>query len=241
MNKCARETCTRRQQNGGLCKQHYRIAMRGKPTGLIDSRPVQEHIKALSDAGVSGKRLGELVGMPQASIWRITKQTQVLASTAEKILAINPSNARELAKDNAHFPSLGSRRRLQALQVLGHTGESLAREAGMNRRALIAVQSQDWVSGETARKIASLYERLHLTRGGSEATRRRSLLKGWVPPLAWENIDDPHEVPVMADDTDFAERWEEAIALGWSERRFAESLNANLSTVQTRLRRFRAA
>jgi hypothetical protein len=44
-------------------------------------------------------------------------------------------------------------------------------------------------------QIADLYELLSGRFGTSTEARRRATLAGWVPPLGWDNIDDPTETP----------------------------------------------
>ena len=55
---------------------------------------------------------------------------------------------------------------------------------------------RDHVRRSTAERIAALYDRWCMTPGPA-ATRNRAMAvrRGWAPPLAWNNIDDPDEQP----------------------------------------------
>jgi hypothetical protein len=48
---------------------------------------------------------------------------------------------------------------------------------------------------QTVNDIDALFRELSMTPGPSAITRRRALRFGWLPPLAWTNIDDPDERP----------------------------------------------
>lgn len=240
MAKCAKPTCTRREQNGGLCRQHYKLATRNKPTGLVDAKPTVEHIKKLSKAGISGKRLGQLVGMPQASIWRIQHQEQVLASTAAKILAIQPDI--NLAAPAAMVDSTGSGRRVQALQVLGYRTQDIADKCGVRRETIVDVPQQRFVTAELARKIAGVYEELQMTPGPNKVVRDRSLRKGWAPPMAWNefSIEDPEAEPNLGEEGSFIDFLADAEMLGLSHVRMAEVLGITVGSLRTRIRRLAA-
>ncbi|MBS45321.1 MAG: hypothetical protein CMH83_19555 [Nocardioides sp.] len=95
-------------------------------------------------------------------------------------------------------PALGTRRRTQALARLGWSTAELSREVGRTRSWLYKVLRNDRVQVETALVVADLYERLSMTRCTAASAGRTATMaaaKGWPPPLAWTNIDDPDENP----------------------------------------------
>lgn len=111
---------------------------------------------------------------------------------------------RYFAKGKLTVDSTGTRRRVQALYALGWTWDALAAELGIPNNSSVwrlahGVHCSDrGVYRETAASIADLYERLCMTRPeGWVADRARSIAirNGWVPPLAWDDIDDPNAVP----------------------------------------------
>jgi hypothetical protein len=94
----------------------------------------------------------------------------------------------------------GTRRRLRALMALGWSGAELSRRLGRDRTWLDRIAKRDGcqVHIDTARKVAALYEQVSMTvpvGRVANATRNRAKANGWLPPLAFENIDDPDERP----------------------------------------------
>lgn len=93
----------------------------------------------------------------------------------------------------------GTRRRVQALHVLGWSGAVLAARLGWTQQRISQLTSgeQTHTHRETAARVARLYEELCMTFGPSTITKARAARKGWMPPLAWDNIDDPDEKPTL--------------------------------------------
>lgn len=94
----------------------------------------------------------------------------------------------------------GSIRRIQALVAIGHSmrtiDDHLGWAWGTTSRYLIA--NHKTTHRTTADRIATVYQQLCMTTPtGPYANRNRKLAerKGWAPPLAWDNIDDPNERP----------------------------------------------
>lgn len=101
---------------------------------------------------------------------------------------------------NLMVPSIGTIRRVQALVALGHSmrdiDEALGRRYGYTSLKLKRYPVTTYP--KVAEEYAEVYERLCMIRPeGSLAdrTRRLAARNGWLPPLAWLDIDDPNEVP----------------------------------------------
>lgn len=95
-------------------------------------------------------------------------------------------------------PALGSLRRIRALVAIGWSMEHQAAYLGVKKQAVqnFAVKSPDTlIRIATAAKYAELYERLQGTPGPSARARSVAKARGWAPPLAWDDIDDPNEQP----------------------------------------------
>lgn len=100
---------------------------------------------------------------------------------------------------------IGTQRRLQALVALGYTWRAIDQHLGH------ANMAEKWGNGRlsyvfpgTAAKVSAVYERLSMTLPPNETTREKAAVskakglarrRGWPPPLAWTNIDDPDENP----------------------------------------------
>lgn len=103
------------------------------------------------------------------------------------------------------IPALGYQRRIQALARMGWSFQDIADEAGWghrNRVRYIVVGQKGkptrYLERATARVIGEVFERLCMkVPDGPYAGRTRAWAegKGWAPPLAWDDIDDPNARP----------------------------------------------
>ncbi|QTV79452.1 helix-turn-helix domain-containing protein [Microbacterium sp. NIBRBAC000506063] len=115
-----------------------------------------------------------------------------------------------LAAGRAHvFDSLidatAARRRVQALMCLGWSQSEISRRTGIRQARLSAVLYQPTIKTSTHQRIARAYDDLCLstppadTKGQRMSVHRTQALaarRGWVPPLAWDDIDnDPTRRP----------------------------------------------
>lgn len=100
-------------------------------------------------------------------------------------------------------PATGTIRRVQALQYIGYSLVDLKKMLGYDhksRRHFLATTTRtDYtVWATTANKVDTLYRRLCMTPAtGPHAARLSSMARkrGYASPLAWNDIDDPGEVP----------------------------------------------
>lgn len=116
-------------------------------------------------------------------------------------------------------PAVGTRRRTQALMALGHSQADIAKQLGTSHQAVhkIRTGTSDKIFAATADGIARVYEQMSMTLSTSShaaRVRNRAAREGWLPPLAWNNIDDPTERPTAAKP---AERYEDTVdhAIVW--------------------------
>ena len=114
-------------------------------------------------------------------------------------------------------PPLGSRRRIEALEAIGWSRAEVSRQLGRTREYIGHALRCEHINQDTADAIAAIYDRLSMVvptdspvrRKGEtrkhEATRKRAASKGFAPPLAWEDIDDPNEEPDLGGVDDHAD------------------------------------
>lgn len=106
-------------------------------------------------------------------------------------------------------PAIGAQRRIQALMTLGWHSTDIAEAVGWAHRnhVLRVLKGQSgrpctWVERKTHDRIAEVYERLSMTFPERTPVRARTATiarrKGWLPPLAWDDIDDATETPEVA-------------------------------------------
>lgn len=104
-------------------------------------------------------------------------------------------------------PAIGAKRRLQALMRLGWSSHRIAVEAGLPHRNHVwrIVHGQKgrptvWIQKSTDKWVRDVYDRLSMTIPTGRYVNRTRMYaerQGWLPPLAWTNIDDPNERPEL--------------------------------------------
>lgn len=102
-------------------------------------------------------------------------------------------------------PAIGDQRRLQALMALGWSSTEIAAAAGLPHRnhVLRILNGQKgkptlWVERKTHQWVCEVYEALSMSFSDSPysaRTRAWAQRQGFLPPLAWDNPDDPSEQP----------------------------------------------
>lgn len=112
------------------------------------------------------------------------------------------------------IPAVGVARRVQALVALGWSFRQIAARIGVDHGLPCRwARSTNWVTRSTHERVSALFEELCMTppptstpRLRREATYARTVARkhGWLPPLAWDDIDNPDEQPSLgaSDDMD---------------------------------------
>lgn len=173
---------------------------------LVDAAPVRAHLNRLAEQGVGYKRIAQLAGLPADTVRTLTygrRGTGVRAGmlpqrvtrrTAQSILAIAVQ-----AESCAVVEAIGSRRRIQALIVNGWSQAKLAETLGMSTRTFGRVLRQDHVRASTHQAIAGVFEQLwnvapplasEHDRAAAQRCAGYARALGWLPPLAWDDIDN---------------------------------------------------
>lgn len=102
--------------------------------------------------------------------------------------------------DRLYIDATGTARRIRALMALGWRYCDIDQAAGYDaKRATWAhnLTTQERVHLDTAERVARIYDEMSMKPGPSNRLRNLALKRGWAPPLAWDDIDDPAEVPDM--------------------------------------------
>jgi hypothetical protein len=90
-------------------------------------------------------------------------------------------------------PSLGARRRIQALQRLGWSRPQIAAAAGWNTTgSLNYIARSETITRKTHQAIARAYDKLSMSLPsgpGVAQARTWAMRRGYAPPLAWDDID----------------------------------------------------
>lgn len=100
---------------------------------------------------------------------------------------------------NLSLPAIGFQRRVHALMAIGWTQKSIAEGLGIATGNLsVKMRANSLVYRATHVSMCELYEArcMKPQRGMVNArTARIAAKRGWLPPLAWDDIDDPNERP----------------------------------------------
>jgi hypothetical protein len=166
---------------------------------MTDATQTRHHIERLTAAGWTQVQISEASGVPSANIHKlyVGAQQKIAKWRAAAILAVE--SAPPPASPDRVDPT-GSRRRLQALRVLGHRRYDLAAELNATPDRIKHITSgwTRWVTPQEAAAIARLYRRLSVIPGPCKQTATIARNKGWHGPLAWDDIDDPACQPETA-------------------------------------------
>lgn len=119
----------------------------------------------------------------------VDSEKAILAVTADAVFQRQPGTA--------YVPSIGAKRRVQALMAIGWRHRDLSAKLGFDTPGLVYKTGQ-WITRRKHDAVKDLYDRLWDQPGpNSVHTQRRIAKAGYAPPLAWddETIDDPEATP----------------------------------------------
>ena len=141
----------------------------------------------------------------------------------------------------------GTRRRIQALWAIGWTSQHIADACGWETPQAITeiVNVREQIYATTAATIAHTYERMSMTPGPSAKNRRDAARKGWLPPLAWDDIDDIDETPREQTDrrlyrsAELAAEWDHLRRCGVSIDTAARQLGVSVGAIEKAVERVR--
>lgn len=221
-----------------MCEPHYEV----QPLrGYVDGAATRAHVEVLIAAGMGWGELAEATG--RTVHWLRKNTGRVQAATEARVLAVPvPVKMVPGGQVAAH----GTVRRLRALVALGWPAAMLSERLGHSHGwvSRLCVTDQAYVYSRTAVAVDGVYRQLCMTPGPSQQVRRAAERKGWVPPLAWNDIDDAAEVPDRGAGTRVTvmQRYQEVVDLGVPGNRVAEVLGIkpeSLTTMLTKHRRKR--
>jgi hypothetical protein len=220
-DRCRCTDCT--AANTAVSRTAARERLYGRWHPYVDASPVREYIAALRAAGIGVERIAHLAGLSIRYIRELAehshghsrKTQRVRPDTATRILGIGMNDASRAP--HSRVDATGTRRRLQALIAVGWPAELLAAQLGRRPGSLQRSMTSRSVTAHTAQDVAALYKQLwdvpppRLTgeqRAAADAAQAHAAAQGWLPPLAWDDIDTdstppaPTAQPLQRDDID---------------------------------------
>lgn len=178
-------------------RRHKRKTM-GRVYTLPLGQANHDKLTNLRRKGATWDQLAEWVGVSDSVIWRLIDggpEYVVYARTYARVRDMKPGRI---------VTAVGVARRLQALAWLGYTSPVVAAESGVHEETIRDARNGTlaYLHATTAAALADTYDRLwtapaeprspHSSRGITRS-RNHARRKGWLPPLAWDDIDDPAE------------------------------------------------
>ncbi len=210
-DRCRCSECTAANTAASRIVSRERIYGRWQP--YVDAGPVREHIAALRAAGIGVERIAHLADLSVGHIRELaghgrddsSRTQRVRPSTATRVLSIGMGDASRAPC--SRVDATGTRRRLQALVAVGWSAEELAAQLGRRPSSLRRSLTGESVTARTALEVATLYERLwnvpppratSKQRAVADDARAHAVVQGWLPPLAWDDIEsDPTPPPTI--------------------------------------------
>jgi hypothetical protein len=205
--------CTRCQHLRKMDRQRRRNRLRayGRADDITPPRvpaaPVFKHVVELQADGFGLERIADAAGVSRSVVLDVIYGRRgknrradapvptIRESYALRILALTPSDI-----EAAIVPSTGTVRRLQALCAIGFAETDLAALMSMRpgNFSPVILGYRPRITAATAARASEiftdLWERPPSDRR-AENTRKHAKARGWVGPLAWDDIDDPNEQP----------------------------------------------
>ncbi|QNE90292.1 hypothetical protein H0194_04765 [Corynebacterium incognita] len=182
---CKRARCTNKARRRGYCAKHAKLTQPA-PTTREECQQVINHLLA---QGWTEQGLSKAAGLQPDTI-------RLFTSGTNKTLRRNTlTRLQNLNKHPKFVPSWPITRRLQALVSIGIPVKEIATNIEVGDS-----QIREWLRGEFprisrlhAQNIRDYYQANQMRPVTEPAPKYRS--KGWAPPLAWDDIDNPDCTP----------------------------------------------
>lgn len=216
--RCRCEPCTRAstERKRDQARRRSARAWSGEPDSWVDGDIVRGHLHRLADAGIGYKTVADAAGLSASTLTSILygrhradpthpehrpPRRRVARATAEAVLAVQVD-----PNLGAIVDATGTRRRIQALAVVGWTHAQIAATINVSPSNLSSMLDRGCVRRSTADAVRQAYETMWrgpvIFTPGQRRARTRAERAGWAPPMAWddETMDDPSAQPQIGDD-----------------------------------------
>lgn len=174
--------------------------LHGRPRGLASRKRITDHLDSLVAMGFSWGAIMSAAGMrsstPAYAYARGTENTYMLHGRV--YLELTPEAIFDRAAPDCKVASFAARRRYQALQWMGWPQaviEATAVELTGNHAWCNMLLPDERIAAKRHRAMRAAFDALSMRQGPSRHTAAMARTKGFLPPLAWDNIDDPNEQP----------------------------------------------
>lgn len=180
---------------------------------LVDVGEVREHLRNLRAVGATPAQIAAASHLQVRALYRIANEPnlrRVSAPTAFAILSLTPRDVLEQPLRGDRVRAAGAQRRLRALQALGWSLHELAAIAQRERHELVAVLGHKVrsIPSTLNQSIRDLHDE-HWDRPPTPTSpaharviarrRERARRRGYLPAMAWDDLDTDPAPPVVSD------------------------------------------
>ncbi len=196
MLPCAPDPAPRRVRTPDQVEQHRKYVKRwhvdrrrGIDRSPIDPARVRTYLQPLLDEGWSVRAIAKAAGTSDTALRDLVagRTSSVRRAIAARLLSVTRAKLYDGADAEVRVPAHGFVRRVQAMQSLGYPTRWLEAN-GVDPDigpAGKGVDAARW------RRCRDLYEQVWDKQGPSARARAIAARKGYAPPMAWDDIDDP--------------------------------------------------
>lgn len=232
VHRCSCAPCC--AANTKRCYERKKLIAYGRyDSGMASTAPVKLHVGILLKRGMTVTAIAAAAGVSTdtiRAIWFGSKRkdgpgrgappARIHRTTAERITGVQPDLS--TLPPDVKVSSRGMRRRIQALGVLGWAQTRLARRLGITQSRMARILTTDGeIPVELHMAAASLFEELWNVRPPHETRYDRAVYTGaldyarrlgWLPAMAWDDIDNDDE-PAVEDSEPVIDEVAVALAL----------------------------
>ena len=219
-----------------------------RPTS-VPTATIKAHLQPLVDAGWGYHVIADAAGVSRGTVLNVMRQRRrtVKAGTATALLDLTWAHLAQHRDAAERTPVDGSRRRVEALWWLGYTNQQIADAAGLHDSTITRLLRGHYrtVTATTAAGVDRAFRALWdkparatdwVSARTIRAQQAEAQRRGYVSPLAWDDIDDPDETPNLGRyEAGLGEEFDESVRVltreGWSAARIAEHLGVSERTV----------
>ena len=207
LDRCRCAPCT--VANRLEAQRRRRAIAYGRWTPLVPAEAARQHVQHLRALGLSLKRIATLSGVGYGTVARLVygdpsrcqpPTARLQHDTQQRLLNVLADV--DSIPAGCRVPAAGSLRRVQALVAAGWPLPTLAQRLGRRPGNLRRTMTANTVTAATARQITTLYDELRdrpppnttaVERANASRARTEADQAGWLPPLAWEDIDHDND------------------------------------------------
>lgn len=180
--------------------RYHQMRSAGIDPSMVPAAEVRAHVHRLMELGWSARSIVQASGadISHCGVTGLAQgRTEMTQRSTLGILDLSEASpVPPTVEDGAWVPAFGAVRRIQALLMMGWSHDDLSEVTGLiTRRVARQARGPQSIRAKNWRAIDRAFRALQTRRGPSPKARDLARGRGYAPPAAWDNIDNPHERP----------------------------------------------